>query len=180
MAKIFPENGEGLTFHQRSWSRCSGCIYKKRTRKANTRNAGLEQPFLGTPSASRPGSDHMARQTLVSLRTHTPLPPHPATSQARKDRAAAVPLEACATRGASGPAGSWVPCALPDDGWAGSRDLGLRAPPAEIRVLSRAWALVGGPRLDERSGAALSLSVAARTPTSARTWTSEGERTLNK
>ncbi|KAB0389537.1 hypothetical protein E2I00_013485, partial [Balaenoptera physalus] len=43
----------------------SGCTYKKRTRKANTRNGALEQPFRETPSAGRLGSDHMARQTLA-------------------------------------------------------------------------------------------------------------------
>ena len=36
---------------------------------------------------------------------------------------------------------------LSGDGWAGSGDLALRAPPAEICLVGRAWALAGGPSL---------------------------------
>ena len=42
---------------------------------------------------------------------------------------------------------SWAPGSLSDDGWAGSGDLALRTPSAEICLFSQAWALVGGPRL---------------------------------
>ena len=42
--------------------------------------------------------------------------------------------------------GPWAPGSLSDDGWAGSGDLALRAPPAEICPFSRAWAMAGGPR----------------------------------
>ena len=36
---------------------------------------------------------------------------------------------------------------LSGDSWAGSGDLALRAPPAEICLVGRAWALAGGPSL---------------------------------
>ena len=44
-------------------------------------------------------------------------------------------------------AGSWASCSLSDDGWARPGEWTLKVPPAEICLLSQAWALVGGPRL---------------------------------
>ena len=46
-----------------------------------------------------------------------------------------------------GPVGSWVPCFLSDDSWAGSGALILRVPSAEICFFNLTWALVGALRL---------------------------------
>ena len=78
--------------------------------------------------------------------------------------------------GAWGPVGSWAPGSLGDDGWAGSGDLALREPPAEICLFSQAWALAGGPSL----GAGWTLRGRVTGPCRdplllARTWTSAGE-----
>ena len=40
-----------------------------------------------------------------------------------------------------------MPGSLSDDGWEGSGDLALRAPPAKICLFRQAWTLAGGPRL---------------------------------
>ena len=75
-----------------------------------------------------------------------------------------------------GPAGSWTTGSFSDDCWTKPGDLTLRALPAEICLLSQAWALVGGPRLD--AGQKLSIRVTSphREPLFlSRAWTSEGE-----